>query len=157
MNNIFQTHCLDTKCNLKYKHLSSIDNKLLSQINLVFITTFKANNPDIIIITKSDDVYAFGPNGNARQGFGTTSAVVEPTLVPELCDKGIKNILIRQQFGIGLTQSGDVYTWGYDYMGLLGLGQSNTYMKPTKLSVDTMSDTISKIDCTYSSIGFAFS
>ena len=141
---------IDTKNNLKYKHLSSIDNELFTQIKLVFISTFTANNPVIIFITKSDEVYAIGLNqyrtrNRLDRGFRINSTVIHPTLVPELCGIGIKNIAIRPQYVVGVTESGEIYTWGYDYLGQFGFIGPNTYNKATKMP---LMDSISKIACT---------
>ena len=74
---------------------------------------------------------------------------LEPELTPELCGIQIKKILIKELFGVGLTESGEVYSWGHDYKGVLGTGiwASNTIRKPQKIAI---SDIISDIDCTHS-------
>jgi len=51
------------------------------------------NLNQILIVTKDDKVFAFGSNNNQFLGLGHKNAIKELTIVKELCNKGIIDIL----------------------------------------------------------------
>ena len=98
----------DCKCRPKYEQLSAIDIHLFPTIKWIFIFA-KFDASDVIFITNSDDVYGFGTNEYGRLGFGNETPVSEPTIIPELCGKGVKDIIFGQKFMIALTESLSLY------------------------------------------------
>ena len=93
-----------------FKRLSAFDQNKLAQIKLVYITPQDAS--DVVFVTNSDEVYAFGSNKNGRLGVGHQLVVEEPTLIKELCGKGVIKISSGCNFMAALTSSGEVWTWG---------------------------------------------
>jgi alpha-tubulin suppressor-like RCC1 family protein len=87
-------------------------------------------------VTESGDVYAWGDNRYWQLGLGDTECRLVPTKVPGLA--GVKAIAGGSFRGgphhyLALTQSGEVYAWGCNDKGQLGLGDTQWRTKPTKV------------------------
>jgi alpha-tubulin suppressor-like RCC1 family protein len=87
-------------------------------------------------LTESGDVYAWGDNKYWQLGLGDTECRLVPTKVPGLA--GVKAIAGGSFRGgphhyLALTQSGEVYAWGCNDKGQLGLGDTQWRTKPTKV------------------------
>ena len=127
----------DCKCGLKYEQLSPIDIRLFPKLKLIFIFT-KFDASDVIFITNSDDVYGFGTNKYGRLGFGNQTPVSKPTIIPELCGKGVKEIEFGLKTMLAITESLSLYICGYDRI-------TGDYLKPN--IVDLSGRLVTSVEC----------
>ena len=77
-------------------------------------------------LTDTGDIYSWGNNYNGQLGLGNTdSLITSPTKVPV---SGVKfiNVQTGNYHSLALTDSGDIYSWGSNYYGQLGLGTSGS-------------------------------
>jgi alpha-tubulin suppressor-like RCC1 family protein len=86
-----------------------------------------------LALTEAGEVYAWGWNEAGQLGLGDTNNRLTPTKVPGLT--GVKAIAIIAGGGhsLALTESGEVYAWGQNKDGELGLGDTNNRLTPTKV------------------------
>lgn len=108
----------------------------LQQIKLIFING-TGDDANIILLSSSDDVYGYGRNSCGELGLGTCKRISNPTKIPELCGKSIKNVVFGHQWTACLTETMEVYTWGLESSGSLGRGQIPVGVyKPQKIELD---------------------
>jgi alpha-tubulin suppressor-like RCC1 family protein len=71
-----------------------------------------------------DDIYGWGRNDEGQLGVGFLSDKVEaPTLIKDLCYKGVKQICCQDNYSAALSIYGTVYVCGSLSGGKLGLGR----------------------------------
>ncbi|EQC27454.1 hypothetical protein SDRG_14778 [Saprolegnia diclina VS20] len=73
------------------------------------------------IVTATDELYTWGANDFGQLGLGDTRARSAPTLVTFPSSTRVLDVSLGQFHSAAVTTSGDVYTWGYDVNGGLGL------------------------------------
>ncbi len=74
-------------------------------------------NRNVLIVTKKNEVFAFGENKNGELGLGHNSFVSEPTIVNELCDKNIAEFKSGWTHCMARTYFGNVFTFGMNFCG----------------------------------------
>ncbi|XP_045564463.1 probable E3 ubiquitin-protein ligase HERC1 isoform X7 [Salmo salar] len=84
-----------------------------------------------VALTKDGNVYTFGqdrliglPEGRARNHN-------RPQVVPALSDVFIQDVAVGAEHTLVLSSTGEVYTWGSNSEGQLGLGHTNHVREPT--------------------------
>lgn len=125
---------------------SILPEELLNSIRKVCV--FGSSGNEAILITASDDVYAFGSNCSSCLGLGDTHSSFEPRKIEALCKKGITDI----SFGSGphvlaVTAEGEVYSWGHNGYCQLGNGSSNQGIHPSSLSQFFSGQLVVKVAC----------
>jgi RCC1 and BTB domain-containing protein len=119
---------------------------------------------EVIMVTVDDDVYAMGCNSSGCLGLGDTASALQPRKIESLCKKKIKGFetpfpifpfhfccyilvllfvtfktRIGLAYGSGLhllafSDSGELYTWGYNTYSQLGNGNTNHTLTPSLVS-----------------------
>ncbi|KAL0491239.1 hypothetical protein AKO1_009982 [Acrasis kona] len=85
-----------------------------------------------LALTASGTVYAFGRNIDGELGLGHNNNVSTPEVVESLMDKNV--IMIDNSnvhHSTALTDNGEIYTWGNNRCGQLGLGDTINRNVPT--------------------------
>lgn len=81
------------------------------------------------VITETGDVYSWGDNSAGQAGHrssGITCHFKAPMHLESLSDKGIIQINLGGEHSLALTKDGNVYSWGGNWYGQLGLGNSGS-------------------------------
>jgi alpha-tubulin suppressor-like RCC1 family protein len=113
----------------KFKVLNELKEDFLNEIKL--LSVFRVNNPNILIVTNDDKVFAFGHNSNGILGFGNDYKINELTINEELSHKQIIDFKYGWCHVTARTIDGKVYCWGYNKNGVLGNGNNdNIIYKP---------------------------
>jgi alpha-tubulin suppressor-like RCC1 family protein len=106
---------------------------VLNNINVVGISGQFDHN---LALTQTGQVYAWGANYNGQLGLGDAGTNQGsdkdrnvPTLIPNL--NNIVSISAGYNISVALNSSGQVYTWGRNDYGQLGLGDNNYRVIPT--------------------------
>ena len=89
--------------------------------NSIDVVKVAADNLHSLALTDSGEVYSWGHNNNGQLGSGNTADLHSPTKVTV---SGVKftDIAAGGYHSLALTESGEVYSWGYNENGELGLG-----------------------------------
>jgi alpha-tubulin suppressor-like RCC1 family protein len=122
----------------KFNVLNDLSDDFKQNIELFYIfgDYDKENNKwtekrNVLIVTKNDEVYAFGGNTNGILGLGHNNCVTEPTNVNELCDKNIVEFKSGWTHCMARTYYGKIYSFGMNFWGHLGIGKKdNDFHKP---------------------------
>lgn len=77
-------------------------------------------------------VYAVGSNGYGQLGLGTEVNTYNPISIDFLEDKNITNIVGGNGHAFAISEDGDVYAFGYNVYGQLGLGDKEDRYVPVK-------------------------
>ncbi|KAI1315982.1 hypothetical protein EDD11_010564 [Mortierella claussenii] len=97
-----------------------------------------------IALTKDGKLYGFGRSDSHQLGLGYTEepgsedtsthkkAIRHPTVIPGL--PSVKAISVGGNHTLALTQTGDVYAWGFGEMLACGNGEEEDVEKPLKLT-----------------------
>ncbi|KAG8014710.1 putative E3 ubiquitin-protein ligase HERC3 [Nibea albiflora] len=81
-------------------------------------------------VNEQGQVFAWGAGEGGQLGLGTAEAAVRiPRLVKRLCDHRISQVMCGNQHCIALSRDGQLFTWGQNTSGQLGLGKG----EPSKL------------------------
>lgn len=87
--------------------------KRFDRATLENVATYKAHHKRLFAITKDDAVLAAGDNTKGCLGLGHRDPVDTFEELPELRGKGVKEIVCGESHNAALTESGDVWLWGY--------------------------------------------
>jgi alpha-tubulin suppressor-like RCC1 family protein len=98
-------------------HVQSLEGKGVKAISL--------KDQHMLALTKEMQVYAWGYNTNCQLGTGDTESKSVPTLVGDLSDKQIQAITVGSSHSFALNSKGEVYGWGLNSSGQLGLGNED--------------------------------
>ena len=106
------------------------------------------------ILFENGEMYYVGENANGEGGWGHTQGSVEHFMATNQGDcHWIKIARNRRQANTGhwmaLDEEGDVWMWGYNGGGLLGLGNTISYSSPKQVGALT---NWSKVFCGYNHV-----
>ena len=108
-----------------------------------------------IALTTHSELYVWGNNNEGQLGLGpgertgrsSSGGDYEYKTTPHKLLSNIKKINGGYRYTVALTKLNEIYAWGKNYYGGLGLGDSINYNSPQKLP---LADTINSISCGYS-------
>lgn len=105
-------------------------------------------------LTVNGNVYMQGSNEYGQSGLGENiTSVSEPTRIPNI--QKIKKVALGQFHSSAISESNDVYMFGYNSNGQLGIGNYNNQYTPEVLNPDTF-DNEKVIDVALSDNGSYF-
>lgn len=85
-----------------------------------------------LVLTENNELYAWGENGNGQLGLGDKVTRTMPQLV-----SGISGTIVGMSVGVTysmvVTDDGTIYSWGRNYDGNLGMGDTIERIVPTKI------------------------
>ena len=99
------------------------------------ITQISAGSLYSFILTEDGEVYAFGNNSTGQLGLGDTKNRWVPTKIDSTHygNKNITQISAVRFHSFILTEDGDVYAFGQNNCGQLGLNDTEEHLIPTKI------------------------
>lgn len=93
------------------------------------------SGPHVLLATDDGELFAWGHNGYSQLGNGTTNQGVAPVLVSaNLLNKKITEVACGSHHSMALTDSGEVYAWGYNNCGQVGSGSTANQPTPRRVS-----------------------
>ncbi|OMJ95254.1 hypothetical protein SteCoe_1469 [Stentor coeruleus] len=95
------------------------------------ITQISAGDGHTILLTESQKLYTFGKNTFGQLGLGHSFPISSPSLVSCLQLKKIESVYCGSEHTLALTNEGEIYSWGLNIKGQLGLGDTNSRNTPT--------------------------
>ncbi|MBN3297180.1 HERC3 ligase, partial [Amia calva] len=92
-----------------------------------------------LAVNEQGQVFAWGAGGEGQLGQGTMEEVVRvPRLIKKLCEHRISQVMCGNQHCIALSKDGQLFTWGQNANGQLGLGKGEP-SKPSPQSLKSLS------------------
>uniref|UniRef100_A0A3B3TIB6 HECT and RLD domain containing E3 ubiquitin protein ligase 3 n=1 Tax=Poecilia latipinna TaxID=48699 RepID=A0A3B3TIB6_9TELE len=105
--------------------------ELVGALDTQKITMVSCGWAHSMAINEQGQVFAWGAGEGGQLGLGTVEAAVRiPRLVKRLCDHSISQVMCGNQHCIALSRDGQLFTWGQNTSGQLGLGKG----EPSKLT-----------------------
>uniref|UniRef100_A0A7N6A510 BTB domain-containing protein n=1 Tax=Anabas testudineus TaxID=64144 RepID=A0A7N6A510_ANATE len=93
------------------------------------------SGPHVLLATDDGQLFAWGHNSYSQLGNGNTSQGVSPGLITSnLQNKKVKEVACGSHHSMALTQDGEVYGWGYNGNGQLGIGNNGNQLTPCRLT-----------------------
>ncbi|XP_043927005.1 RCC1 and BTB domain-containing protein 1 isoform X2 [Protopterus annectens] len=93
------------------------------------------SGPHVILATADGEIYAWGSNGYSQLGDGTTNPSAAPVMISiNLANKKVIDVACGSHHSMALTNDGQVYGWGYNGNGQLGLGNSTNHPTPCRVT-----------------------
>ncbi|XP_047009907.1 probable E3 ubiquitin-protein ligase HERC3 isoform X1 [Ictalurus punctatus] len=84
-----------------------------------------------LALSEQGQVFAWGSGESGQLGLGTAEEAVRvPRLIKKLCEHRISQVMCGNQHCIALSKDGQLFTWGQNSSGQLGLGKG----EPSSLS-----------------------
>lgn len=84
-------------------------------------------------ITATGEVYSWGKNNCGQLGIGNTKSTTTPTKISGLSE--VEQIIVNDNNSVyAITVNGNVYVWGYNNYGQLGIGSKRSMTKPVKIA-----------------------
>ncbi|XP_036430879.1 probable E3 ubiquitin-protein ligase HERC3 isoform X2 [Colossoma macropomum] len=84
-----------------------------------------------LAVNEQGQVFAWGTGDGGQLGLGTVEEAVRvPRLIKKLCEHRISQVMCGNQHCIALSKDGQLFTWGQNSSGQLGLGKG----EPSSLS-----------------------
>ena len=138
--------------NFQFLYSTLTDKNMRNSIRLIRvfgrpISSSKARANKVIFITNEDKVYVFGNNSDGSLGLESDQSFIKnATLNEGLSGQQLVDIAPGLQHCIGLTSSGQCYSWGQNTYGQLGIGNTKETKRPHLIK--TLSDlTVTQISC----------
>ncbi|TKS68356.1 putative E3 ubiquitin-protein ligase HERC3 [Collichthys lucidus] len=104
--------------------------ELVGALDTQKITVVSCGRAHSMAVNDQGQVFAWGAGEGGQLGLGTAEAAVRiPRLVKRLCDHRISQVMCGNQHCIALSRDGQLFTWGQNTSGQLGLGKG----EPSKL------------------------
>jgi alpha-tubulin suppressor-like RCC1 family protein len=105
----------------------------LSGVN---VTGVAAGRMHSLARTSSGAVYAWGQNDRGEVGNGSTTNATTPTLITGggLSTVNVTSIAAGDQHSLAVTSTGALYTWGFNFSGQLGNGNTTSSSTPVLIT-----------------------
>jgi RCC1 and BTB domain-containing protein len=113
---------------------SNVFNKIDGLVNK-FVNDISCGHLHSIVLTQTGEVYAFGYNNRGELGVGNNTNQLIPTLVNGFNSEKIIAISCGTYHSLALTESGQLYSWGFNSVNQLGDGTNANRNTPTKVSL----------------------
>ncbi|XP_064832404.1 RCC1 and BTB domain-containing protein 1-like isoform X6 [Oncorhynchus masou masou] len=106
------------------------------------------SGPHILLATEEGELFAWGHNGYSQLGNGTTNQGVAPVLVSAgLLNKRVTEVACGSHHSLALTNTGEVYAWGYNNCGQVGSGSTANQPTPRRVSNCLQNKVVVSIAC----------
>ncbi len=115
-------------------------NQYLSDKKIIDI---KCGTGHSLALTASEDVLGWGWNSYGQIGNRSNASQVIPFKIKGFNNEKIKAISCGSSHSLALTESGRVYSWGWNGFGQLGLGSQIDANSPKPIKINTKIDKIS--------------
>ena len=101
----------------------------------------------MVLTEESGNLYAWGSNSTGQLGLGIVDETIEePTLNENFNDEKIIMVSNGHLHSVAISENGNIYSWGNNSSGQLGIGNKNAENKPIKInSISSPNNAYSKV------------
>ncbi|XP_060815883.1 uncharacterized protein LOC132907131 [Bombus pascuorum] len=122
-----------------------------SVLNDVFVVDIACGGHHSLALTSKGEIYAWGHNVSGQVGCGTILSTVQP--IPKLLHialngKKVVHISCGDSSSVAVMDNGEVYSWGHNGVGQLGIGNCTSQVEPQKVTTFAKI-VIEKVVCGY--------
>uniref|UniRef100_A0A3P8WZL0 HECT and RLD domain containing E3 ubiquitin protein ligase 3 n=1 Tax=Cynoglossus semilaevis TaxID=244447 RepID=A0A3P8WZL0_CYNSE len=122
--------CGSNSCGQLGHNKPGIHPGLVGALDTQKITMVSSGRGHSVAVNEGGQIFAWGAGEGGQLGLGSTEVAVRiPRLVKRLCDHRISQVKCGNQHCIALSRDGQLFTWGLNTSGQLGLGKG----EPSKL------------------------
>ncbi|KAL3996599.1 proline-rich transmembrane protein 2 [Sarotherodon galilaeus] len=122
--------CGSNSCGQLGHDKAGISPEVVGALDTQKITMVSCGRGHSMAVNEQGQLFAWGAGDGGQLGLGTTETTVRiPRLVKRLCDHRISQVMCGNQHCIALSRDGQLFTWGQNTSGQLGLGKG----EPSKL------------------------
>uniref|UniRef100_A0A674PEI2 HECT and RLD domain containing E3 ubiquitin protein ligase 3 n=1 Tax=Takifugu rubripes TaxID=31033 RepID=A0A674PEI2_TAKRU len=122
--------CGSNSCGQLGHNKPGITPEFVGALDTQKITLVSCGQAHSLAVNEQGQVFAWGAGEEGQLGLGTTETAVRiPRLIKRLCDHRIAQVMCGNQHCIALSKDGQLFTWGQNTSGQLGLGKG----EPSKL------------------------
>uniref|UniRef100_A0A8C7ZD21 HECT and RLD domain containing E3 ubiquitin protein ligase 3 n=1 Tax=Oryzias sinensis TaxID=183150 RepID=A0A8C7ZD21_9TELE len=101
--------------------------ELVGALDTQKITMVSCGRAHSVAVNEQGQVFVWGAGDGGQLGLETAeTAVPIPRLLKKLCDHSISQVVCGNQHCIALSRDGQLFTWGQNSSGQLGLGKGET-------------------------------
>ncbi|KAF6718712.1 putative E3 ubiquitin-protein ligase HERC3 [Oryzias melastigma] len=101
--------------------------QLVGALDTQKITMVSCGRAHSVAVNEQGQVFVWGAGDGGQLGLGAAETAVRiPRLVKKLCDHSISQVVCGNQHCIALSRDGQLFTWGQNSSGQLGLGKGET-------------------------------
>ncbi|XP_024115134.1 probable E3 ubiquitin-protein ligase HERC3 [Oryzias melastigma] len=101
--------------------------ELVGALDTQKITMVSCGRAHSVAVNEQGQVFVWGAGDGGQLGLGAAETAVRiPRLVKKLCDHSISQVVCGNQHCIALSRDGQLFTWGQNSSGQLGLGKGET-------------------------------
>jgi alpha-tubulin suppressor-like RCC1 family protein len=107
--------------------LGNRDNKEKPRVHSIVpegVLQISAGAQHVVCLSMSGDVYTWGGNRKGQLGDGQLTSCFTPTIVPQLRHRPVVSVACGESHSMVMTVGGNVYSWGDNSCGQLGLGDT---------------------------------
>ncbi|KAL2310884.1 hypothetical protein Nmel_002563 [Mimus melanotis] len=130
--NLVNKKVIEVACGSHHSMVLTSDGELFPLLNIYFeLYIIKPSLMTILL----QQVYTWGYNNSGQVGSGSTANQPIPRRVTScLQNKIVVNIACGQMCSMAVVENGEVYVWGYNGNGQLGLGSSGNQPTPCRIA-----------------------
>uniref|UniRef100_A0A669AZ14 HECT and RLD domain containing E3 ubiquitin protein ligase 3 n=1 Tax=Oreochromis niloticus TaxID=8128 RepID=A0A669AZ14_ORENI len=122
--------CGSNSCGQLGHDKAGISPEVVGALDTQKITMVSCGRGHSMAVNEQGQLFAWGAGDGGQLGLGTTETTVRiPRLVKRLCDHRISQVMCGNQHCVALSRDGQLFTWGQNTSGQLGLGKG----EPSKL------------------------
>ncbi|XP_046991008.1 RCC1 and BTB domain-containing protein 1-like isoform X1 [Schistocerca americana] len=115
------------------------------------VVAVAAGSHHSLTLTDDGEIYAWGHNNCGQVGSALSSNQSAPRKVNSVIGgKKCVSIACGQTSSMAVTENGEVYAWGYNGVGQLGIGNTSNQQTPVRVKGILCSVVITKVECGYS-------
>ena len=104
------------------------------QLDLTDVSKITSGINFSMALNKSGKVFVWGNNTYGQLGTGSLKNVQKPQIIEALIKEKVKDISCGDNYAGIVTESGEVYTWGFGNEGQLGHGDKSDQFLPRRIS-----------------------
>nr|KAF6428368.1 RCC1 and BTB domain containing protein 2 [Rousettus aegyptiacus] len=117
----------DIQSTIEPRRLESLSGKKIACLSY-------GSGPHVVLATTEGEVFTWGHNAYSQLGNGTTNQPIPRRVTACLQNKVVVNIACGQMCSVAVVDNGEVYVWGYNGNGQLGIGSNGNQSTPCRIA-----------------------